>query len=50
MRSVQRSGQAAALACVVPQSNHRRDVGPEQLMGKAAVVSQQSGVRMAHVT
>lgn len=47
---VQQGRQAAALACVVPQSDHRRDVGLQQLARKAAVVTQQSGVGMSHIT
>ncbi|KAA8586860.1 hypothetical protein FQN60_000696 [Etheostoma spectabile] len=44
-----RGRQAAALPCVVPQSDHRRDVGLQQLMGEAAVVAQQGGVGMSHI-
>ena len=43
-RGVQRSGQAGAVAGVVPQGDHGRDVGPQQLPGEAAVVGEQGGV------
>lgn len=47
---IQRGRQAAALASVVPQSDHGCDVGLQQLTGEAAVVAQQSCVGMSHVT
>lgn len=47
---IQRGRQAAALACVMPQSDHGSDVGLQQLTGEAAVVGQQGGVRMSQVT
>lgn len=34
---------------MVPKSDHRGDVGFEKLTGEAAVVAQQSGVRLGHV-
>lgn len=45
----QRGRQAAAQARVVPQGDHGRDVGLQQLTGEAAVVGQQGGVGMSHV-
>lgn len=47
---VQRGGQAAAPARVVPQGDHRCDVSLQQLAGEAAVVAEQGGVRMSHVS
>lgn len=47
--SIKRGWQAAALACVVPQGDHGRHVGLQQLTAEAAVVAQQGGVRMSHV-
>lgn len=48
--SVERGRQAAALARVVPEGDHRRDIGLHQLAGEAAVISQQGGVGISHVT
>lgn len=50
MSGVQWRRQAASLVCVVPQCDHRGDVGLQQLAGEAAVVSQQGRVGMSHVT
>jgi len=47
---VQRGGQAGHVAGVVPQGDDGRDVGPQQLLGEAAVVAQQRGVGLAHVS
>lgn len=47
---IQRCRQAAAMPCVVPQSDHGSDVGLQQLAGEAAVVAQQGVVGMSHVT
>lgn len=47
---VQAGRQAAALPSVVPQGDDGRDVGLQQLAGEAAVVAQQGGIGVSHVT
>lgn len=46
----QRGGQAAVFGRVVQQGDHRGDVCLQQLAGEAAIVPQQGGVGICHIT